>query len=74
MLQVATVCGWGSTEKGKKNELVLAEFLDNLHCSTVTLFGEKYCRVRIPQGDYQRKFVCGMSEDSAQITTMVNAP
>ena len=72
MNQIATVCGWGSEDMRMNIKLECAEVSENLHCLTVTLYGEKYCRVRTPQGDYQRKLLCGMSEYSAQMTTLVN--
>ena len=68
----ATVCGWGSKDKGMKNELECAEVSAKLHCIIVTLHGCKICQKRIKGGDYQRKLLCGMSDNSEKITTLVN--
>ena len=71
--EIATVCGWG-TECGETfNAIGFAKYGETLNCMSLTLYNKVTCNEIIRYGDFQRKLICGKSEITEQIVTLVIA-
>ena len=68
----ASVCGWSPQDNPAETTFATIGHLDNLHCMSLNLYGEKPCYKAIHFGDYKRKLICGKGNDDLdQGTTLV---
>ena len=67
------VCGWGATPRDDfgTNNILNAEYSDNLYCIPVIIHSRYTCNKAIPPGDYKESLLCGQPGYPKQKITLV---